>query len=299
MAKVLVTGARGFLGTKVVERLRKHGWEVHAITSRVPALSRGMIWHSLNLLDGSAEGFAQRLGASHLVHLAWETHPGYWSSPKNSLWREASEGLIRGFRAGGGKRVVVTGTCAEYDWNATAPLDETASPLRPASLYGIEKHRLQEWLRAGAFEDYAWARVFFPYGPGQPTDKLIPSAIAAFRQGQPFECRGANLVRDYIYLEDVADILVSLLDQKLIGTINVGTGTGIRVGDLVREIAMQMNAEELVRLADDTSSPKSVIASSVRLQSIHHQRFTAPPEGIRSTISAMAKEMSYEFSSAA
>ena len=53
-----------------------------------------------------------------LIHLAWYAEHGkYWTSPENVRWVEASLALLRGFAAAGGRRVVMAGTCAEYEWS--------------------------------------------------------------------------------------------------------------------------------------------------------------------------------------
>ncbi len=54
---------------------------------------------------------------THLLHFAWIATPGvYWDSAENFRWVSAGERLLRSFRAHGGRRVVMAGSCAEYDW---------------------------------------------------------------------------------------------------------------------------------------------------------------------------------------
>ncbi len=59
-----------------------------------------------------------RVAPSHLLHFAWIATPGmYWHSAENFRWLGASQHLLRRFRARGGMRAVMAGSCVEYDWS--------------------------------------------------------------------------------------------------------------------------------------------------------------------------------------
>src|SRR5439155_6654344 len=125
---------------------------------------------------------------THLLHLAWIATPGvYWTSPENHRWVEASLHLLRCFAAGGGRRAVLTGTCAEYDWSAAGVCHETQTPLRPTTVYGVCKdelrRRAEEVCRAAGVS-LAWARLFFLYGPGEHPARLFPGVVQALRAGR-------------------------------------------------------------------------------------------------------------------
>ena len=98
-----------------------------------------------------------------LLHLAWYAEHGkFWSSPENLRWVASTLDLLAAFAAAGGRRSVLAGTCAEYDWGATAgPCEELSTPLRPATLYGAAKHGLHVVASAYAAQagfELAWAR---------------------------------------------------------------------------------------------------------------------------------------------
>ena len=72
------------------------------------------------------------------------------------------------------------GTCAEYSWAGAGICREDTTPLEPASLYGASKdalRRMQESLARQLNLSSAWGRIFFPYGPGEPSERLVPSVI--------------------------------------------------------------------------------------------------------------------------
>src|SRR5215207_5082472 len=92
---------------------------------------------------------------------------------------QASLALLRAFAAAGGRRAVVAGTSAEYDWHAVGRrCHERRTPLRPATLYGAAKHALHTAAAPYAEQvgfELAWGRVFFVYGPWEPEGRLVPS----------------------------------------------------------------------------------------------------------------------------
>ncbi len=134
--RVLVSGAGGFIGRWSVPALLRLGYEVHAVLSGkasrdVPEQLRGAKPHFADLLDDSAiDELTREVRPTHLLHFAWIAAPGvYWNSEENFRWLAASERLLRSFRAQGGSRVMMAGTCAEYDWSRVEVCDELSSPL--------------------------------------------------------------------------------------------------------------------------------------------------------------------------
>ena len=122
-ARVLITGAGGFIGRWSAAPLLHQGYEVHAVLSRsahvqAPPELQGATLHSADLLNVSdIDALLERAAPTHLLHFAWVATPGvYWHSPDNGRWLAASDHLLRRFAALGGSRAVVAGTCAEYDW---------------------------------------------------------------------------------------------------------------------------------------------------------------------------------------
>jgi nucleoside-diphosphate-sugar epimerase len=70
----------------------------------------------------------------------------------------------------------------------------------------------------------AWARVFFPYGPGQRIASLVPSICRALLAGEAPPLRTPSATSDFLFLEDAAAALVFLLESRSDGVFNVGSG---------------------------------------------------------------------------
>src|SRR5579859_3854783 len=152
MKRVLLTGGTGFVGRSCLQELLARGFEVHALSRKPPRDGVGGIaWHTLDLFGGAAVvKLAERLRASHLLHLAWDTtHRLYWTSADNLRWVQASLDLLQAFVRHGGRRAVFAGTCAEYDWSY-GYCCERVTPLSPSTLYGSCKHALRLMVEAYA-----------------------------------------------------------------------------------------------------------------------------------------------------
>ncbi len=248
---------------------------MHAISTRSsPANVPGVHWHRLDLLDGTGvDHLLSDVCPEYMLHLAWYVEHGrYWSAPENVLWAERSLHLIRAFVHSGGRRAVMLGTCAEYDWSSTGePFEETTSVVAPATLYGVAKdslHRLAAAYARSENVQLAWARLFFLYGPHEQAGRLVPSVVRSLLRGESVATTSGEQVRDFLHVDDVACALAALLESAVTGPVNIASGRGTRVRELVEEIARQIGAPELVRrgeLPDRPDEPAVLVGNSSRL----------------------------------
>lgn len=290
MKRVLVTGARGFIGRRCLPLLEARGYEVHMASSgEAPAAAT---WHRCDLLDpGQCDALLHRVRPTHLLHLAWITKPGvFWHSPANADWLAAGIHLMRQFYAGGGERALGIGTCAEYA-DSDLPCDEERTPVGPVTPYGRAKAALLEALRdLGTEKSWAWARIFFPYGPGDPPGRFIPDLIDSLLARRPFDCTHGNQVRDFVYVEDVAEACVALLDSGCGGVYNVGSGTGTSLRELAAAAVAELGHAELIRFGarpPPAQDPARLVANVDRIRrDLRWSPRVGIPEGLRRCISA-------------
>jgi nucleoside-diphosphate-sugar epimerase len=291
-ARVLVTGATGFIGRQTLVPLRELGFDVHVVGRRPPD-DPAVTFHSGDLIDSQcAVRILGEVKASHLLHLAWDTEPGrFWNSPLNLDWVGASLVVLRAFVEAGGQRAVMAGTCAEYRWGGDQPLDEKRSELAPSTLYGVSKDALRRVAFAYAETtslSIAWGRIFFLYGPQEKTGRLVSDAIRALGSGQPFDTTDGRQLRDFMHVEDVARAFAVLLASDVRGAVNIAAGHAVAVRSVLEAIARETGAHGMLRLgarprpADD---PPVIEAASDRLR--HEVGFTpryAIVEGVAQTV---------------
>lgn len=277
MKTVLVTGATGFIGRHSLQPLMARGYEIHAITAphQPPGVTEAAIhWHAVDLLDPpQMQRIMSAIRPSHLLHFAWYVEPGrFWHSVENLRWVEATLALVRAFAAVGGQRMVLAGTCAEYDWSQDTVCREAQTPLRPATLYGVCKHALQQIAAAFAANagiSFAWGRIFWPYGPGEHPSRLVASVVRSLLQGERAPCTHGRQVRDYMYTPDIADAFVALLDSAVTDPVNIATGVPVSIKEIVYTIADQLGRPDLIQLGvreSPESEPMRLTADVTRLR---------------------------------
>ena len=290
--KVLLTGASGFIGKYVLESLRRHGIHCVVVGRRRIKADHVVKFIEADLLASpDFTALFKHADASHLLHLAWYTeHGNYWDSPINLRWVESTTRLVEAFCAGGGRRVVAAGTCAEYDWSYGF-CREDYTPLHAATLYGSTKDAARRLVSAVCDRyrvPWAWGRVFMLYGEGEDDRRLVPSLIKVFRGKQaPFAVNGAAY-RDFLHVSDVAEGFVTLLRHETCGNYNICSGQPMQLAALVRAVARNLDADpqSVLQLlpAGKVAEPALLIGDKAKLVSLGWSPSLSVSEGIRTTL---------------
>lgn len=290
--RIMVTGASGFIGSHVLAALDHRDAELHGI-GRNPSkfLNAGRVnWHQVDLQDSvQTDALMRKVRPDLLIHLAWDTTPGdYWKSIDNIRWLESTLRLVRLFHEYGGERVVGVGSCAEYEWSK-GTLVEYQTQLSYQTTYATCKnyaHALLQDYSEKTGLSYAWARLFFLYGPHEQEGRLVPYVINSILTGSDVVLKNGAIKRDYLYVGDAAKALVCLLESSYNGVINIGSGKGIRLDRLAERIADMIPGETEIR-SESASFAEEYPLVRASIELIRHQGWspsTPLDEGIRSAI---------------
>jgi nucleoside-diphosphate-sugar epimerase len=274
--RILVTGASGFIGRRVVLALRGSGDEIHTVqhTARQMSDSRN---HTVNLMEPpQVDRLMERVRPTHLMHLAWYAeHERFWTSPLNLDWVAASLHLFQSFVKHGGQRAIFSGSCAEYDWSVAAtpasPLSHTKatqasrprtnltedSPSNPNTLYGVCKNSLRQIIEKFSPIPVAWGRIFFLYGPGEHPDRLIPSIVNPLRNDQPAVVRSGSHIRNLMHVDDVARALVTILNSPATGIVNIAADDAVSLGDAARLLGELTGRSHLLTIEQAEGTPQN------------------------------------------
>lgn len=303
--RVLVTGASGFIGRWSVPELIRRGFEVHAVVSKplgpkaahLVQLANARV-HVANLFDHAAvDALIDKIRPTYLLHFAWNAAPGeYWTTLDNYRWVEASLHLLDAFHRTVGVRAVMAGSCAEYDWSRVRVCNEDSSPLATDGAaiptpYATCKVALQKMLQSFSRTyglSSAWGRVFFQYGPGEHSTRLVPSVIRSLLIGQEALCTQGTQVRSFMHVQDVGEAFAAILDSEVQGPINIGSSERCSIADVVNLIGDQMGRSNLIRLGakpTPPNEPQLLIPDITRLteQTKWRPKFTLD-DGLNSTI---------------
>jgi len=257
--RILVTGASGFVGRQTLDPLHGRGFKVHATVAPGEDLDvRDVVAHGVDLLDPrQVRPLLAEVAPSHLLHLAWFTEHGkYWEASENLDWVAASLTLARAFHDHGGRRMVMAGSCAEYDPGGedareTSTCIERVTRCHPTTLYGVSKHALHTLIsafNASAGISGAWARIFFLYGPDEDPRRLVASVIRSLLAGEPSECTHGEQVRDFLHVADAGSALAALVDSDVEGPVNVASGSAVPLRDLLHLLGQRLGRDDLIRL---------------------------------------------------
>jgi dTDP-6-deoxy-L-talose 4-dehydrogenase (NAD+) len=266
--RILVTGATGFVGSAFIRHAVAAGHTVGALI-RHP---ESPLPHGVVQLTGSMEtppwAAMDSFQPDACLHAAWIATPGiYLESPENEQWVGWSFTFLKSLAERSVRRITALGTCIEYRISGE-PLSEASSVLEPQYPYSRAKHALHQQLRPvleaqGA--SLCWARLFYPYGPGEHPDRLVSSLIRRLRAGEPVALRTPLSVKDYIYIDDVASALLATLDRGVNGALNLGTGEPVSVGTIAGHVARRLGREELLQLpAHPVADPLDHVVADVR-----------------------------------
>jgi nucleoside-diphosphate-sugar epimerase len=254
--RCLVTGAAGFIGSHLCERLVQEGHEVLGIDAFIPyydpAIKKRnlaeLLNHSrfrfydldlrtadLNQLVNSVEYIFHLAAMPGLVQ-AWQDFEGYWTC--NVL---ATHRLLEAIRTAASRlrRFLYISTSSVYGRYASG--DESL-PLKPISPYGVTKLAAEHLCRAHA-EAYGLPlvvlRYFSVYGPRQRPDMAYHRFIEALLRDEPVIIYGDGLqVRGNTYISDCVEATLRAMDACPGETYNVGGGETATVWDIVRKLEM-------------------------------------------------------------
>lgn len=263
MSTILVTGAGGFIGKFVVHEFLNRNDHVIVVVRNKNSYQKlqkeSVLEADLSNLD--IEELKSSIGMEQIeacIHLAWEGIPdySYQVSKKNLMMGMNVLELCRQLKIA---HVVMSGSCWEYA-NPSGAVAEQA-PLTVHNGFTAAKNALRSMCEAFCKENhmhYHWLRFFYVYGPGQKEKSLIPMIVKSMKEGNLPKLSGAYNRNDFIFVEDVAKAVAKTVEVNPKESIlNVGTGTGTCVLDIVKKIGESLNfpvdAEEFQRNAAPAS----------------------------------------------
>jgi nucleoside-diphosphate-sugar epimerase len=264
--KVLVTGAAGFIGSHLCERLLHLGHEVVGVDAFLPYYPREIKEANLataqrhpafrfRLLDLRTDNLDQALlDVDAVVHLAampglmrsWTDFDDYLSC--NVLGTQRLLEAVR--RQGNVQRFILGSTSSVYGRFASG--DESL-PTRPISPYGVTKlaaeHLCKSYAETGDLP-LVILRFFSVYGPRQRPDMAYHRFINALLSREPIQVYGDGFqVRGNTYVLDCVEAVVAAFDAQLGETYNVGGGEATTILDILARLEKISGVRPQIRMA--------------------------------------------------
>ena len=297
--RVLVTGAGGFIGSQVVERLAQQGAKVTALlryTSRSQlgclAFLPGALLAQIELARGDVRDLdvvrdlvAQNDVVFHLAALIGI--PYSYARPQETIDTNiiGTANVLLAARDGATvRRVILTSTSEVYGTARYVPMDEE-HPLQAQSPYAATKiaaDALGISFHRSFGLPVAIVRPFNAYGPRQSARAVIPTIVSQAVSGLPLRLGSLDTTRDFTFVTDTAQgfLDIAASDACLGEVVNLGTGRSVIIRDVVRivgEIAgrdlevqvdqqrLRPQASEVTRLLADASKAQRLAGWTARV----------------------------------
>ena len=265
---VLVTGAGGFIGSHLAERLVEAGARVRAFVHYNGAGRRGWLDDSplgkdMEVVAGDVRDrdsvVAAVRGTETVFHLAaLITIPYSYQAPLSYV-RTNVEGTLNVLQAArelGVGRVVHTSTSEVYGTARYVPIDED-HPLQGQSPYAASKigaDKIAESFHRAFDLPVVTVRPFNTYGPRQSARAVIPAVASQCLRAKVVKLGNLHPTRDLTFVGDTVEgfLLAGEAPRAVGHTVNLGSGTEIAIGDLARTIMAALGSEGTI----ETDAPR-------------------------------------------
>lgn len=307
--KVLVTGADGFIGTHLVERLIDEGYSVRAfvyynsfnswgwLDSLAPDIKNSIDIFSGDIRDPNGVKEAMR-GIDIVYHLAALIGiPFSYHSPDSYVDTniKGTLNVLQAARELNTRRILVTSTSEVYGTAIETPIKET-HPRQPQSPYSATKigaDCMAESFYRSFDLPVTIVRPFNTYGPRQSARAVIPTIITQLLDGNDsIELGAISPTRDLVYVKDTAEGFYRIgQSEKTLGEdVNIATETDISIGDLAQLIINEINPNATIvtkeeRLRPEKSEVNQLLGSAEKCkQLVNWSPSTSLIDGIKQTI---------------
>ena len=299
-----MTGAAGFVGAHLARRLVSAGAEVHVVSRpgsnqwRLRDVSHNLRVHGCAIEDAATlRDLVRMISPQAVFHLAAATSIATHVATPETLVSTNVAGtmnLIDACATIDCDAIVLAGDSFEYT-PAHEPLTET-SECRPANLHGLTRllaTRYAQTIARAKGLPIVTLRLFSVFGPGDHRQRLIPTLIAHALAGRPLPLARRDIVRDWVFIEDVVALFIEAARRALEhgGDIfNAGTGVATTLEELVR-VVLQLTGSSSTPAWGTFDAPEHDrypwVADAHRTFATFDWRpATSLMEGLRSTIAA-------------
>lgn len=303
MVRAVVTGAAGFIGSHLCERLLAEGDQVLGVDALTdyydprrkernlaPLLAcPRFAFHRRDLLALPLEELLA--GADVVYHLAGQ--PGVRASwgdrfgPYLERNVHATQRLLEAARAARPRRLVYASSSSVYGDAEAYPTPETVRP-RPVSPYGVTKlaaEHLCELYRTCFGVATVSLRLFSVYGPRQRPDMAFARLVAAAFEGTAFPLHGdGEQVRDFTYVADVVAALRQAARSPWSGVANIGGGEPVTMNEAIEVVSALVAPVRVDRHPDQHGDVRRTLADTALARKRLGYR---PATGIRAGLAAM------------
>lgn len=225
--RILVIG-NGFIGSVIAHKLYAEGHDLHTFSR---SLKQGVFYKQSigDLFKFEDLSNVFEWDPEIIIHTAWITKRDvYRNDPVNSLYAEFTIALAEYVAQSNVRQFIVLGSCAEYGVQKD-PCVAGITQLSPTTFYAEQKilsFRSARKILEKSNVKFNWARIFYPYGPYQDSDRLIPFLINSLKDSKPIQLVDSNSIYDWVTTRDIASAISWMISHDLPVEVDIGTSQG-------------------------------------------------------------------------
>lgn len=266
MVRLAITGASGFIGRHVLAHLTRGATDPVIVLGRRPLNVTGAEWRPWSFDSNEAETAHLLEGVHTLCHLA-----AYLPADMRDLdqaeacWRAnawATCALLQAAKRAGVRQFVLMSGANILSAAGGGIVDELATfGCEHAPAYLGSKLMAEVFTNAARGTELAVAilRPSAVYGPGMAPHSAIPRFIERLSRGEAAKVENTVYRADFVWVDDVADVLVQLARSGFDGTINIGSGVATSLIEVARTICRLLaQPESLIEVGSSSITPVSV-----------------------------------------
>lgn len=228
--KILITGARGFIGRVIVNKLLKSSnHNILILIKKKINLKNKNVTIIKSDIDMNERKFEKikNFQPKIVIHLAWEGIPNYSEKMSNINFIKQKNFFEKLFKINSIKKIISTGSCSEIK-----------NKFFLTSRYFVNsKKKIKNLLSKNCKLNnlsFVWFRLFYVYGKGQRKNGLIPFIINKIKKKEKIKLKKPNAKTDFINVEDVVNAINKKINfKKEFGVYELGNGFCIKNSDIV------------------------------------------------------------------
>ena len=225
---ILITGSSGFIGTEVVNKLKKNKKIILYLL--INKNKKKKIKKSKNIIHCAWSGVSGRVRNSH----------------KQNINLKITNNLLNVIRCKKIKCFIALGSQAEYGSKFYKIYEN--SKLRPRTKYGKIKIKILKKIRIYCIKNnirFVWLRIFTGYGPNSENNWIIPSTIFKLINNQETKFTSGNQIYNFIYVSDIASaIKKSLFNKNTNGIFNLGSQKSYTIKYVIKLIFKKLKIKK-------------------------------------------------------
>lgn len=298
MKKILFIGGAGFIGSNIISRFQQADYEIHVCEPAGANIQRlngldVMLHHTLLSDIGNISKIIQVNDIDIVVHLVSTLIPGSTYEDYKNEYRNVIFPSIELMELCAQKKIrfvfFSSGGTVYGNKNDVLPFKES-DDMNPISYYGWSKQMMEnsiQFMNRTVGLDYLVLRPSNAFGPGQNLfgkQGIVAVAIGKLLKNETIEVWGdGSAVRDYIYVDDLANIFVKLIEGDVYNkTLNIGSGRGYSVNDVLAFLKIVSGKDlKIVYQNPRPVDVSNMVLDTTKLKEVINYRLTPFMDGVR------------------